>query len=540
MDVHRSPEVARQLSGASELEIFLILALIAGLAVVAKWTRQPYPIVFLLGGIVLAFVPGMPVINLAPDLIFLVFLPPLIFGDAFVTDFRQFKRFIQPILLLATGLVVLTSVSVAFVAHWVIGLPLDVGFVLGAILSPTDTVATDAVAEETGMPRSLMTVLGGESLINDATGLVLYKFAVAAVMIGTFSLGSAVGQFAYVAVVGVAVGLGGGMLGRRVTRFLFNHNLTDDVISVTITLITPFLVYLAADRLGGSGVLAAAAAGMYISQKGGGMYTPEARLIGRGVWNTLFFVFNGALFIILGLQLRSIFAELAIFPAATLAQYAAAVAGTVIVVRLVWAAVAALTRRFDQRTTQPEGGGLPWTWAFILGWSGMRGIVSLAAALSIPEFVSGGSPFPARDLILFITFAVILVTLLGQGLTLPWFIRRLHVVEDESGEQPRAIAQVRVAEAALARLKELEGTFGTAAQWEVAGRLRFRIEETIEHFSTQTDDSLHNLERELIRQTIDAERAALNDMRHAGEIADEVFRRMQYDIDLAESRLLLD
>lgn len=524
----------------NELNIFLILALIAVLAVVAKWTRQPYPIVFLLGGIGLAFVPGMPVIKLAPDLVFLVFLPPLIFGDAYVTDFRQFKRFIQPIVLLATGLVVLTSVSVAFVAHWVIGLPLDVGFVLGAILSPTDTVATDAVAEETGMPPQLLTVLSGESLINDATGLVLYKFAVAAVMIGTFSLGSAVGQFAYVAVVGIAVGLGGAMLGRRVTRFLFNHNLTDDVISVTITLITPFLVYLAADRLGGSGVLAAAAAGMYFSHSGGAMYTPEARLVARSVWNTMFFLFNGALFIMLGLQLRSIFAELAIFPATMLAQYAGAVAGTVIVVRLAWAAVAALTRRLDQRTAEREGGVLPWSWAFVLGWSGMRGIVSLAAALSIPDEVNGGAPFPARDLILFITFAVILVTLLGQGLTLPWFIRRLHVVEDESSEQPRAIAQVRVAEAALARLKELEGTFGTAAQWEVAGRLRFRIEETIEHFSTQTDDSLHNLERELIRQTIDAERAALNDMRHAGEIADEVFRRMQYDIDLAESRLLLD
>jgi CPA1 family monovalent cation:H+ antiporter len=170
----------------------------------------------------------------------------------------------------------------------------------------------------------------------------------------------------------------------------------------------------------------------------------------------------------------------------------------------------------------------------------MRGIVSLAAALSIPDEVNGGSPFPARDLILFITFAVILVTLLGQGLTLPWFIRWFHVVEDESSEQPRATAQVRVAEAALARLKELEGTFGTAAQWEVAGRLRFRFEETIEHYSVRADDSQHNLERDLIRQTIDAERAALDDMRHAGEIADEVFRRMQYDIDLAESRLLLD
>ena len=186
--------------------MFLVLVLIAALAVVARWSRQPYPIVFLLGGIVLAFVPGMPVIKLAPDLVFLVFLPPLIFGDAYVTDWRRFKRYIKPISALATGLVVTTSVSVAFVAHWVIGLPLAVGFVLGAILSPTDTVATDAIAEETGLPRRLQTILGGETLINDATGLVLYKFAVAAVLVGTFSIGTALAQFVYVALVGVAVG----------------------------------------------------------------------------------------------------------------------------------------------------------------------------------------------------------------------------------------------------------------------------------------------------------------------------------------------
>jgi len=275
---------------------------------------------------------------------------------------------------------------------------------------------------------------------------------------------------------------------------------------------------------------------MYLSRKGGGMYTPEARLIGRGVWNTLFFVFNGALFIILGLQLRAIFAELAIFPAATLAQYAFAIAGTVIGVRLLWVFAGSALRR-----------GLPWSWAFVLGWSGMRGIVSLAAALSIPNLVMGGAPFPARDLILFITFAVILVTLLGQGLSLPWFIRHLGVVDAEAADASRLLARVRVAQAALGRLVELEDSFTSAAHWEVAGRLRAKYEETAQHFSARIDGSAgddnvaqHELERRLIRETIDAERAALNDMRHAGEIGDEVFRRMQYDIDLAESRLLAD
>lgn len=520
--------------------MFLILALIAALAVVAKWTRQPYPIVFLLGGIVLAFVPGMPVIRLAPDLVFLVFLPPLIFGDAYVTDWRQFRRFIRPISALATGLVVTTSVSVAFVAHWVIGLPLDVGFVLGAILSPTDTVATDAIGEETGMPGPLMTILNGESLINDATGLVLYKFAIAAVMIGTFSLGSALVQFVYVAAAGIAIGLAGGFLSYRLALFLFRRDLTDETISVTITLVTPFLLYLAADRVGASGVLAAAAGGMYVSRKGGGMFTPETRLVGRSVWNTMFFVFNGALFIILGLQLRAIFGELEIFPAATLAQYAVAIAVTVIAVRMLWVYGGwALNRLVYRRSS---------AWAFVLGWSGMRGIVSLAAALSIPDSVAGGSPFPARDLILFVTFAVILVTLLGQGLTLPWFIRRLGVVEPDTGERRRAMAAVRIAEAALGRLVELEAGFISTAHWEVAGRLRARYEEQLQHFRLRADGAAgaggdgvqHELERALVRELIEAERTALNDLRHAGEIGDEIFRRMQYDIDLAESRLLVD
>jgi Na+/H+ antiporter len=528
----------------SELNIFLILALIAVLAILAKATRQPYPIVFLVGGIALAFVPGVPTIQLAPELVFLVFLPPLIFGDAYVTDWRQFKRFVQPIAALATGLVVVTSISVAYVAHWVIGLPMDVGFVLGAILSPTDTIATDAIAEETGMPRQLMAVLGGESLINDATGLVLYKFAVAAVMIGTFSLGEALMQFVYVAVIGIAIGIGGGLLGYRITRFLFEHDLTDEVITVTITLITPFLVYLAADRVGASGVLAAATAGMVLGQKGGGMYTPQARIVGHSVWNTLFFVFNGALFIILGLQLRSIFAELAIFPAATLAQYALAIAATVIGVRFLWVFVARI-RFLLPGVVRREGPLPPPRYSFILAWSGMRGIVSLAAALSIPNEVMAGAPFPARDLILFITFAVILVTLLGQGLTLPWFVRTFKVVEGDESDTSGAAARVRISEAAMARITELESTFESTTEWEVAGRLRSRYESTATHYrihvdgtDMEADQLAHDREWELVRAAISAERQALDDLRHAGEIDDALFRRMQYDIDLAESRLL--
>ncbi len=528
--------------------VFVMMGLIATLAIIAKWSRQPYPIVFLIGGIVLAFVPGMPTVTLAPDLVFMVFLPPLIFGDAYVTDWRQFKRYIEPITALATGLVVLTSVSVAYVAHWVIGLPLEVGFVLGAILSPTDTVATDAIAEETHMPRRLLTLLGGESLINDATGLVLYKFAIAAVIVGSFSLGQALGQFVYVAVAGILVGIVGGILGHRITKFLNDHDLTDDVITVTITLITPFLVYVAADRLGASGVLAAATAGIVLGQRGGGMYTPEARIVGRSVWNLLFFVFNGALFIILGLQLRAIFQELSIFPALTLAEYAAAISATVILARFVWVFGARLRYKLRPAAVDREGGIPPLTHSFVLAWAGMRGIVSLAAALAIPSSITvgmQGAPFPARDLILFITFCVILVTLLGQGLTLPWFMRRFNVVEEEGSDLSGASARVRLSEAALSRLVEMEATFESTTQWEIAGRLRGKYEDQMMHFRAHIDGSMadtdqmeHEHERQLVRETISAERAALNDMRHNGEISDEIFRRIQYDIDLAESRLL--
>jgi CPA1 family monovalent cation:H+ antiporter len=374
-------------------------------------------------------------------------------------------------------------------------------------------------------------------------GLVLYKFAVAAVMIGTFSLGGALLQFAYVAAVGIAVGIGGGLLSYKITRFLFEHDLTDDVITVTFTLVTPFLVYLAADRLGASGVLAAATAGMILGQKGGGMYTPDARIVGRSVWNTMFFVFNGALFIVLGLQLRSIFAELAIFPAATLAQYALAIAGTVIGVRFLWVFIARY-RGLLPDVKRREGPMAPFAYSFVLAWAGMRGIVSLAAALSIPNDVMAGAPFPARDLILFITFAVILVTLLGQGLTLPWFIRRFNVVETDAIDMTGAAARVRLSEAALERLTQLESTFDSTAQWEVAGRLRSKYQSQADHFRAHVDGvdegdrQMHEHERELVREAIAAERAVLDELRHAGEINDQLFRRMQYDIDLAESRLL--
>jgi CPA1 family monovalent cation:H+ antiporter len=528
-----------------EILVFLILASIAILGVIAKWSKLPYPIVFLVGGIVLALIPGMPAVHLAPDLVFLVFLPPLIFGDGYVTDWREFKRFIRPISFLAIGLVLATSVTVAFVAHWLIGLPLAVGFVLGAILSPTDTVATDAIAEATDLPRRVEVVLGGESLVNDATGLVLYKFAVGAVVAGTFSFSLAFAQFLYVAIVGIVIGIAGGELLDRVSRTLFNHDLIDESLSTVITLVSPYLLYLAADRAGASGVLAAAAGGIYISRKGGGFHTADARIIGRGVWNTLFFVFNGALFVILGLQLRTLLGELQIFPWQTLALYGGGIAVTVIVSRLIWVMIIARSRPiFDKSIVEREGPTPPVSWTFILGWAGMRGIVSLAAALAIPQEVAPGVPFPARDLIQFITFVTILVTLIGQGLTLPIFIRAFNVHDPVESDVQLERARVRVAEAGLQRLERLEPSFVSTAHWEIAGKLRSRYEEQLIHYRAHVDgvgldgdEARHEISRTLMREVLTAERAALSDLRLHGDINDATYRRMQYDIDLEESLL---
>jgi CPA1 family monovalent cation:H+ antiporter len=322
--------------------------------------------------------------------------------------------------------------------------------------------------------------------------------------------------------------------------------LTDDTLTTVITLVSPYVVYVLADRLGASGVLAAAAGGIYISRKGGGFYTADSRIIGRGVWNTLFFVFNGALFIILGLQLRTILGELQIFPAATLATYGGVIALTVIVSRLVWVTIIARTRRwFDKSIVEREGPHPPLTWTIVLGWAGMRGIVSLAAALAIPREVIPGVPFPARDLIQFVTFVTILVTLIGQGLTLPLLLKWFHVRDiDDMPERAMELARLRVAEAGLKRLEQLEPSFVSTAHWEIAGKLRSRFEEQALHYRAHVDgvglegDGLrHQITRELITNVLAAERTMLVEMRLRGDISDSIFRRLQYDIDLEDSLL---
>jgi CPA1 family monovalent cation:H+ antiporter len=469
-------------------------------------------------------------------LVFLLFLPPLIFGDGWTTDVRTFLRYRRPILLLAIGLVIFTSACVAFAAQALLAFPLALGFVLGAILSPTDAVATDAVAEELNMPRRLAAIINGESLVNDASGLVIYAFAVTAVTTGAFSLGFALLQFVYVVAVGLAIGIGGAMLITRLIAWINASGLSDELIAVSFSLVTPFALYVPADALHASGVLAALSGGMTLSRKSSQIFNADSRIAASAVWNLLFFTFNGAAFVLIGLQLRAIVGALGMFSPAMLAISSLGIAAVVVIARCVprlrWLLVPRLTAR--------EGPEPSWKVLFVLGTAGMRGVVSLAAAFALPV------AFPHRELILFVTFVVIVVTLVGQGLLLPVLIRRWNIVETDDGlARGVALARVKMAEAVRARLRELEPTITATEEWEVVGRLAADYEGRIAHYTAHMDGTMdadldatqHAIESRLRREAFAAERRALLELRGAGQITDEAYRHVEWQVDLAESRL---
>jgi monovalent cation/hydrogen antiporter len=532
--------------GTSTL-VFFMLLLIAVLAVCAKLLRQPYPIVFVIGGGLLALIPGLPRVELQSDLIFLLILPPLLFGGGFTTEFRDFKRYLTPILMMAIGLVIFTTTAVAYAAHALMAIPLAVAFVLGAIVAPPDAVAAEAIGEQLSLPRRLKAILGGESLINDATSLVILRFAIVAVATGAFSLLSATVQFVYVSVAGIAVGVFVCMLIMRTVKWLRSRNLSDSTINVTISLVTPFLVYFPAEAIHASGILATVSAGVVMSRKLSDIFDSESRIAAAGVWNLLFFTFNGVVFILIGLQLRSVVANLAgRYSLYTLIWYGLAISAIVIAVRFAWLYPATyLRRRWIPGVRRHEGPDPRWQEVFILSWAGMRGIVTLAAALALPQVLGNGQPFPDRDLVVFLAFSVIVVTLLGQGLTLPPLIRLWNIRDDESPEEALAFARVAAARAGRDRLAALEPEFATSVHWEVAGRIRAYYEQRMSHYQTHVEKAVdvdadaleHQIDRDLRRATYDAERAALVELRHTGDIGDEVFRELQWDIDLAEQRL---
>lgn len=415
--------------------IFTLLGAVAALATLANRLRVPYPVLLVLGGLGLAFVPGVPRFRLEPDLVFLLFLPPLLFAAAYFTSWRDLQRNVRPVGFLAVGLVLATTLAVAAVGH-ALGLPWAAAFVLGAVISPTDAVAATAIAQRLGVPRRIVVILEGESLVNDATGLVAFRVA-AGVAAGTaaFSPAGAGLQFAVGAAGGVLLGVLTGWLTLRLLQ-----TLGDPLIEAVVTLLVPFLTYSLAEEgphliwhelLGFagepyfSGVLAVVTAGLVVGRKSPAVMSSSSRLEGRAVWDVVVFLLNGLAFILIGLQLPEVVRGLGGYSAADLVRSGVLVSLTVVLVRIVWVFPATylprlLDRRLRERDPYPAPGSVA-----VIAWAGMRGVVSLAAALSLPLTTEGGAPFPERSLILFLTFCVILTTLVLQGLSLPPLIRLL-------------------------------------------------------------------------------------------------------------------
>lgn len=411
--------------------IELILALLAvavALALLASVIRTPYPILLVIGGLLLSLQPWTPKVVLDPNVVFLLFLPPLLYAGAFQTDWDDFRAHLRPITMLAFGLVLLTTFAVAAAAHWLIGLPWALGCLLGAIVSPPDAVAAMAITKQVSLPRRLTAILEGESLINDASALVAYRMALAAIVTGTFSLGEASWEFVKVSFGGLLLGVIIGWLVTQIHPWMTRRQLADSKLTITMTLLTPYAAYLSAEHLHLSGVLAVVAAGLWVGSRCEEVFSKEVYTEAKAVWDWIDFLLNSLIFILIGFQMPQILDGLrSDYDLEKLVGYAMVISLVVIVVRFLWVYPAAYIPRMlfpHIRRREPHP---PWQAIFITGWTGLRGVVSLAAAMAIPAKLPDGSDFPYRDLILFLTFWVIFVTLVGQGLTLPWIIKWLGV-----------------------------------------------------------------------------------------------------------------
>jgi len=520
----------------------ILLLLIAGLSVIGRWLPWPLAITYLLGGVAASLLPRFPRLELDPEFFFLCFLPPLLFADGWLMPLREFVRSRRSILTLAIGLVFFTTVSVGFVAWLLIpGLPLSMAFALGAIVSPTDAVAVNAIMEKLRVPARLSTVLSGESLMNDATGLVAFKFALAAVIAGEFSLGRFAWEFSLVSVGGFAVGLAIGWGIGQIRDLLRRFDAGGPTIEITLSLMTPFAAFLPAAHLGASGILSVVAAGLYSGWRDPVRMDVETRQDTFAVWRLLIFWLNGVAFVLLGLQARGILSNVRhTYSFAELAGFTAVVAGAAMHARLAWVYAGLYAPTVLRGVCQRDARGAT---GLVMGWAGMRGTVTLAGAMSIPYLMPDGSPFPGRDIVVFLAFGVIAVTLLVQGSTLEWLIRRVKLREDSHREKEELLARTKAVAAGLAVLRGLEPEAKTpdhnAALGQVIGEYENRLAALEAEGETRASARRRRKAGHRYRTlALQAERAALDGLWRENEIADEVYRPLQMLLDHEEALLL--
>jgi len=519
-----------EIGAHGELQLLVLLTAVGAMLAIAANVRVPLPVFLVCGGLVLGFVPGLPHVELPPDLVLVAILPPLLYSSAFFTGLRDLRANLRPISLLAFGLVAATTLGVALVAHAAVdGLSWAGAFTLGAIVSPTDALAATEVAQRVGAPRRIVSIIEGESLVNDGMALVLYKTAVAAAVAGTFSLASASWHLVVNIVGGVAVGLAVGYLVRQVRR-----RTNDTPTEVAIALLSGYLAYLPAELAGVSGVLAAVTIGVYMGWFTPQLTTVETRLSGNSFWEILVFLVNALLFALVGLQLRGLLGRLDV--TGGLLAEAGIVIAAVIVIRLVWVPVFTYLPRLLFPRVRERDPYPPWQAPVVVAWAGIRGAVSLAAALALPLDLAD------RDEIVFLTFAVILVTLVGQGLTLPLLIRALRLEDDGGAEREDAKARIVAARAALERLDELvvEDWVREDTAERLRGLYRFRTNRFRARYDGADDGGAEERSaayQRLLHELLEAERSAVVDLRNRGVITEAVMQRVSRDIDLEESRL---
>ena len=529
-------------AAATDNTIALVIALIAAvaaLALLAEKLRLPYPILLVIGGLFISLIPNLPSVSISPTLVFYVFLPPILYWAGLMTSWRDFVQNIRPILLLAVGAVLMTTFAVAGVAYALVpGMTFAAACVLGAIVSPPDAVAATTVTGRMTVPRRITSILEGESLVNDATALVALAFAITAVRVGTFSLPAASLQFIYLAVGGTAIGLIVGWLATHVRKRIHTPHV-DGVIS----LLTPYFAYLPAEAAHTSGVLAAVAAGVFMSRQLPKAFSAESRMRQASVWETLIFILNGTVFILIGLHLPVVVTNLRgqdVSVGALIVQ-SLVISAAAIGVRMLWIFATAWASRLipglATRDPFPSAGVL-----VVIGWAGMRGIVSLAAALAVPLTISADTPFPARDKIIFITFVVILVTLVLQGLTLPLVIRWAKLAADGSQIIEERQARLDAAHAAMSRLSviESEDNIDPVLIERVRNDYADRIKSLGGTMKDAIDPTLaapQEQARHVRQQMIDAERAMITMLRDQRVIGDDVLRQILREIDLEEAKL---
>jgi Na+/H+ antiporter len=512
----------------------LLIGLLVAIAVLAGFARlvgMPYPVFLVLGGLAIGLLPGVPHIRIDPDLILLVFLPPLLYSAAFLSSAAELRTHARSIFVLAVGLVLVTMVIIAAIAHIVIGLAWAPAFVIGAAVGATDPISATSVLERLGAPRRISTILEGESLVNDGTALVSYKLAVGAVGAAAFSLAGALGDFLGVSFGGAAVGLAIGWLSARIRQ-----EFDEARIEITVSLLTPFAAYIAAVEASLSGVLAAVAAGLYVGGRSMWIFSAETRLRYYAFWEVLTFLLNSLLFLLIGLELHDVLNGLESMSASALAGEALLLSAAVLAVRLTWMLVVAPV--VDLLPGVPTGRS--WRERLVLGWGAMRGGLTLAAALAIP-LTADGAPFPDRDRLVFLVYAVIVVTLVLPGLTLPALVRKLGLGTEEAEAATRYAreADAELARAALARLEDLAGLEvapESLAEVRTYYDARLRQAESIPEGEADTPVTLDSY-RFMRAELLAAERAALADLRRRGRLPDPVVRAIERKLDLEEARL---